>query len=306
MFNVDLNITPEKILNISKQIRAGVQYENPTVELKRSFWDISTDIGKNEFAKDLCTMANSKFGAGNIIVGIDGKTGDLHDIKLPKDVADLANIINRKVLEPFNIEFKEVQVDEKNIIIIHIPYSYNKPHILRMNKEREMFIPIRKGTRTLSADKYDLDAMYSERDKIVVPPYQLDIFYNTDELFIRGNASDGAYFLSCIVNILNTGSRMNLVEGGTMKIFKEEQEIVNLKLFKFFNTNNNEGWKDIKKNHFIKILQNDVERINLGFYIKKRTQYDEIFNSSSSLSAQISLSDFKGNICFTKIIKLID
>lgn len=173
-----------KIRSICNQIKSGVQYENPRIELKREFWDLTTDDGKNDFAKDLTVMANSHYGAGNIIVGIDGKTGDLYLNLLPYDAAELANIINRKVLEPFTVEFYEIQVDNKNIIVVHIPKSYNKPHILRNYKQREMYIPVRKGTRTVPADKYDLDLMYSEREKIVIPPYRLEPFVRADLILI--------------------------------------------------------------------------------------------------------------------------
>lgn len=98
MFDDDRVINVERIENISKQIKAGAQYENPTIELKRQFWDLTDDDGKNKFAKDLTVMANSQYGAGNIIVGIDGNIGDLHHNTLPFDAANLANIINRKVL----------------------------------------------------------------------------------------------------------------------------------------------------------------------------------------------------------------
>lgn len=101
----DQSFSADRIENISQQIQSGAQYENPTIELKREFWNVSTDDGKVEFAKDLTIMANSQYGAGNIIVGIDGQTGELHHTIAPTDFANLANIINRKVLEPFTVEF---------------------------------------------------------------------------------------------------------------------------------------------------------------------------------------------------------
>lgn len=267
MFDNDRGINAEKIENISKQIKSGAQYENPIIELKREFWDLSNDDGKNEFAKDLTVMANSQYGAGNVIVGIDGKTGDLHHTTLPFDAATLANIINRKVLEPFTIEFNEIQVDEKNIIVVHIPRSYNKPHMLRLYKNREMFIPIRKGTRTQVADKFDLDLMYTERERIVIPPYRLEPFNGGNQLIINPSVSSGFYSWGCLINVLNTGSRINLVISGSLRVYSGDTEIAKLDLISYYVPGITSEWQGISKNNFIKISQNDAIRVNFGFHI---------------------------------------
>jgi len=46
MFDKDKGIDAERIKNISKQIKSGAQYENPIIELKQEFWDLSKDEGK--------------------------------------------------------------------------------------------------------------------------------------------------------------------------------------------------------------------------------------------------------------------
>jgi hypothetical protein len=306
LFDRDRGINSKKIEIISKQIKSGAQYENPIIELKREFWDLSNDEGKNEFAKDLTLMANSQYGAGNIIVGIDGKTGDLHHTTLPSDAATLANIINRKVLEPFTVEFNEIQVDKKNIIVVHIPHSYNKPHMLRLYKNREMFIPIRKGTRTQAADKYDLDLMYTEREKIVIPPYRLEPFIGGNQLFINPSVSTGIFSWGCLINVLNTGSRINMVIGGSLTVYCEDTEIFRLDLTSYFVPGITYEWEKMHNNNFLKISQNDAIRVNFGFHIADQNQFTNLNAHLNSYSAQITLIDVAGNPSFTNIINLKD
>ncbi|QSB09093.1 ATP-binding protein [Lysinibacillus fusiformis] len=304
MFNSSQGINIEKIKNISAQIKSGAQYENPIIELKRQFWDLSNDEGKNEFAKDLTLMANSQYGAGNIIVGIDGNTRDLHHTALPLDAADLANIINRKVLEPFTIEFNEIQVDEKIIIVVHIPRSYNKPHMLLTYKNREMFIPIRKGTRTQAADKYDLDSMYTEREKIVIPPYRLETLIGTDELVVSTYLSNNNIAWGCLINVLNTGSRINMVTGGSLTIYIEDREIEILDLNSYLVPNIEGKWQDMRINNFLKVPQNDATFVNLGFHFKNRSHHKTIQKDINLYSVRITLKDVTGNISSTNVIKL--
>ncbi|OEC02125.1 hypothetical protein GY31_09250 [Lysinibacillus sphaericus] len=305
MFDSERGINARKIKNISEQIKSGAQYENPVIELKREFWDLSNDEGRNEFAKDLTVMANSQYDVGNIIVGIDGKTGDLHHTTLPLDAASLANIISRKVLEPFTVEFIEIQVNYKNIIVVHIPRTYNKPHMLRLYKNREMFIPMRKGTRTQAADKYDLDLMYTERERIVIPPYRIEPFNGDSQLIINPLISRGNFSWSCLINVLNTGSRINLVIGGSIRLFSGDIEIAKHKLNSYYIPGTTKEWQDIRSNNFIKISQNDAIRVNFGFHIANQEQYLELKSQlNSGCSAQISLIDVAGNESYTGIIPL--
>ncbi|WP_281217288.1 AlbA family DNA-binding domain-containing protein [Lysinibacillus capsici] len=303
MFDNDKGINDDKIISISKQIKSGAQYENPTIELKREFWNLSKDEGKNEFAKDLTVMANSQYGGGNIIVGIDGETGDLHHTTLPLDAAKLADIINRKVLEPFTVEFKELLVDGKNIIVIHIPRSYNKPHMLREYKNRQMFIPMRKGTRTVSADRYDLDLMYTEREKIVIPPYRLEPLIGQDELQINPSFSRGLYSLNCLINIHNSGSRTNVVLGGNITIYKEDTEMYSLDLTSYYIPMRSVDWESMNNNNFLKVSQDDVMFVNLGFKVEDKEQYSHFNANMDNYLVQITLKDIKGNVFFTDVVK---
>ncbi|ATF11597.1 ATP-binding protein [Brevibacillus brevis X23] len=301
--------TAEMIEQISHQIKLGVQHENPSIELKREFWDLSSNTGKEEYAKDLTVFANSQYGAGDIIVGIDGDTGDICHTTLPIDAAKLVDIISSKVMEPFSVEFYEVVVKGQNIVIVHIPRSFNKPHILRSYKQREMFIPIRKGTRTVPANKYDLDLMYSEREKEIIPPYRLEPFIVSNPITINTFTLENIPLWSCIVHILNTGSRVNLLTSAKLVVYEGDTELFTYDLAAYFIPKLISRWQKLGNEDFIKVDADDALRINLGFFVSKikPSMTQESFTQlleDGKLYGKVCLTDVRGTLTQTEITLL--
>ncbi|MBM7106876.1 AlbA family DNA-binding domain-containing protein [Brevibacillus laterosporus] len=294
-------ITPEKILQISTTIKNGVQNENPKLELKKQFWDVSTNEGKEEFAKDLTVFANSPYGSGDIIVGIDGNTGEIQHTTLPVDAAKLSDIIANKVQESFPVEFLEVDVDGTNIIAVHIPSSKNKPHMLRCYKQRDNFIPIRKGTRTVPANKFDLDQMYAEKDKEVTPPYRLEPFIMSSPLTVYPENTKHRLW-SCIIHLSNTGSRVNLLTDAYIVLYNGDEERFSAKLAALSTSEMglvlyNSDSDDI----FLKIVPNDVVRVQLKFKIPLDIfEHGPIFD----FKGRIKIMDINKKVTFTDIVKL--
>ncbi|MDN9011092.1 AlbA family DNA-binding domain-containing protein [Brevibacillus laterosporus] len=294
-------ITPERILRISTTIRTGVQNEDPKLELKKQFWDVSTNDGKEEFAKDLTVFANSPYGGGDIIVGIDGDTGELTHTTLPTDAAQLSDIIANKVQESFPVEFLEVDVDGINIIVVHIPSSNNKPHMLRRYKNRENFIPIRKGTRTVPANKFDLDQMYAEKDKEVTPPYRLEPSIISTPLAIYPKISDG-FWWSCTINLLNTGSRINMLTDTSLIVYDDrDKEIFTLNLVSF-STSEMASSHNVSNENFLKIAPNDAVRVELIFKLPKRLFYEHML--VQNLKGQLRILDINKKVTFTDTVEL--
>ncbi|WP_158642127.1 helix-turn-helix domain-containing protein [Brevibacillus laterosporus] len=293
-------ITPERILRISTTIRTGVQNEDPKLELKKQFWDVSTNEGKEEFAKDLTVFANSPYGGGDIIVGIDGDTGELTHTTLPTDASQLSDIIANKVQESFPVEFLEVDVDGINIIVVHIPSSNNKPHMLRRYKNRENFIPIRKGTRTMPANKFDIDQMYAEKDKEVTPPYRLEPFIASKRLNIYSETNFD-FWWSCHIHLLNTGSRINMLTDTSLIVYDSNQEISTLNLTSF-STSEMKQSENIRKENFLKIAPNDTVRVKLIF--KPSEKLYNLHLLVDNLKGQIRITDINKKVTFTDIVEL--
>ncbi|MBY0088416.1 helix-turn-helix domain-containing protein [Brevibacillus brevis] len=292
-------ITAEKIEQIRQQIQAGAQLENPKIELKREFWDIDTEKGKEEFAKDLTCMANSSYGAGDIIVGIDGGTGELIHTVLPLDAADLANIISRKVLEPFSVEFIDIEVNGINIVAVHVPRSYNKPHMLRSFRQWHNYIPVRDGTRTRPANKFDLDLMYAEREKDITPPYRLEPFVIGNPLKITVEPYQTNYW-TCNTHILNTGSRINLLTGGWLTLYQHDEEITTFRLRSWYIPKQSEDTEFLSNENFMPVNPNDAAKVILGFKHRYKEpgvplpldRFDEYY-------VQIGIKDITGAVTFT-------
>ncbi|PFL47424.1 hypothetical protein COE36_25170 [Bacillus cereus] len=88
-----------------------------------------------------------------IVIGLD-ESGEFHNTPYPdgkyNDPLKILGIIYRKVQEPMSIEFYDIQIDNKNIVVIEIPKSYNKPHVIKQFRNSQNYIPIRKSKSNLS------------------------------------------------------------------------------------------------------------------------------------------------------------
>lgn len=297
-------ITAEKIVEFSQMIEMGAQIENPKIELKREFWDTSNEQGEQEFCKDLAAMANSPGGDGYVILGVDGRTGEIFNTPLALDPDKLRKIIIKRVQEPLNVEFYEVRINDKTIVTVaYIPRSFNKPHILKRYKSYEFYIPIRKSTSIYPADKFDLDLMYSERDQEVIPPYRLETFFSSDKIKL----GQSVYTSTIYTNILNTGTRVNMVTKGCLVIIENGVEIYKLPLTSYFIPGVTQGWVDTRHEYFIKVLPNDILRVNLGFSFYHLTPVESVYLNklrANSLRGYIKLTDVTGNSFETEEVNL--
>lgn len=84
------------------------------------------------------------------------------------------------------IECYSYIIENHTIYVLEVPFSNNRPHIIKQHKNIQNFISMRKSTSTRPVDKFDLDLMYSEKNNLVVPPYRLDlhIFQNLSKYLL--------------------------------------------------------------------------------------------------------------------------
>ncbi|MBS1553905.1 MAG: ATP-binding protein [Bacteroidetes bacterium] len=141
-----------------------------------------------EFLKDVTSIINSNGGdSGFIVIGIDAANKKLIDARIEdsglNDSSQIKDIIVSNIDTPFTIDIGYVNVEGKNLSIIHIPTSLHKPHIIlryfsSKNQEFQNEIFVRNGSGTSIAKKADLDRMYWERGNIVLPE-KLSLTINT-------------------------------------------------------------------------------------------------------------------------------
>jgi hypothetical protein len=142
--------------------------ESARLELKGQWYDRTKQDSpwEQEFAKDLCSLVNTPGdGPSDLLVGID-KAGNLASSPISqffKDKGDLQKSISKTCSPWFDAEPVEHDIEGIIITDIVLPKSGNRPHIVKMHKNRENYIPIRKGTNIFPATRADIDEMYAAR-----------------------------------------------------------------------------------------------------------------------------------------------
>jgi hypothetical protein len=177
-----------KIEEIIAKVKNGIPVESNKEDIKRIWYDLSSEKGATEFCKDLSAIANTVGPEGLLIIGIDEKTGEIFDSPLREsgilDEAKLFNLVIKKIDPPVDFQLHTISVEGKSISVLTIPPSSRKPHLIRefgfFNKEgvqvrkEDNKIFVKKGTSTYPATKYDLDLMYYDRAN-AFPDFELDV-----------------------------------------------------------------------------------------------------------------------------------
>ncbi|WCN36484.1 helix-turn-helix domain-containing protein [Aneurinibacillus uraniidurans] len=301
----------EDVIRYIEMARAREKVENPKIELKREWWKLEGVEGQEEFIKDVAAMVNTPGEDGYFIIGIDEENGELYDAPFPSegkynDPAKLGQLVYRKIQEPMTIESYPYIVEGRTIYVLEVPRSFNKPHIIKQHKNIQNFIPIRKSTGTRPADKFDLDLMYLERNKIVVPPYRLDVHVANPTNISFNGVDEGKANWTCIINVLNTGININMIVSGELVLLEDSTEIAVLQHTNYFIPGQTERWNRIKDNTYIKIPPNDIVRANIGFCFENYSirDYAATLLVEGSLKGYMRLTDVSGNIIRTKEVKL--
>lgn len=142
----------KKLLNLLKK-REGIKLD---YKLKL---DLSCESGRKEFAKDVCALANSKGGRGYLIIGIEDKTRKIVGIdKVEFTEEQIQQIISSRSEPPIPISLDFVKLEGKNIGIITIYQSNQKPYQYRENGA----FYIRRGSTTDTMRKQELITSFEE------------------------------------------------------------------------------------------------------------------------------------------------
>jgi len=97
--------------------------ENSRVQLKENV------TNPTSVAQEIVAFANSK--GGTLIIGVNDKTGDIVGLSFA-DIQRINNLLstaaNDLVKSPIVIETEIVQVEDKKVVVAHIPEGSDKPH----------------------------------------------------------------------------------------------------------------------------------------------------------------------------------
>lgn len=166
-------MTDKYILSIIEKAKSGINVEGTNLDLKQKWWDLQNNL--DEFIKDICSMSNTATGESCIIIGVD-KYGGIYNAPLPMDEASIQEKHKEKIDPVLTIEFKEILIGTDTISVVYIPYSKNRPHVIKKYKNSINWIPVRFGSSTQSASRLDLDQMYEERNTKTEPNITVEIF----------------------------------------------------------------------------------------------------------------------------------
>lgn len=162
----------------------GLDVENPKVDFKRQWYDLTDIESINEFLKDTTAIANTVGLDGFIIIGFDDKTKSFHNTIFKdsnlNDSSRIPDIIIKRCSNLFDLNTYDIVFNGSNLSIIHIPPTLEKPIFIinYQKKKTDTGIPhrvfIRKNSTVREASKYDIEMMFYDR-KNIQPEYDIDI-----------------------------------------------------------------------------------------------------------------------------------
>lgn len=145
----------DQLVALIEEVRRGRQEDSGT-EWKRQWWRLDTEKGKAEFRKDIAALANVvSDDPSYLIVGL--KDGKLFDAELPRDEAELQDILRRITPAP-HVSFSSERVDGKVLTVIKVSPPFDPPYVTRYESRNVVFI--RRGSSIETASRFDLDSFY--------------------------------------------------------------------------------------------------------------------------------------------------
>lgn len=131
------------------------QNEGPKLDFKEEV-DITCESGKKEMAKDIIAIANSQGGRGYIIIGVVDKT------KVIKGIGDkeyreesIQQLLSLRCDPPLVVRVEKVKVEKKEVCVIIIFRSFQKPHQMRQTGA----FYLRRGSTTDVARRDEIASM---------------------------------------------------------------------------------------------------------------------------------------------------
>lgn len=191
--------------------------ESSSLEFKRK------TTTPNKLAKEFAALANTK--GGYLLIGVDddGTVVGIHSEKSDKEVVETS--CNFHIDPPIEHEIEFINIFDKEIVVVYIPESRNKPHNLIIdNGEKQIKRAyIRMGENSVEASKEMYRLMrYTSADK----PLKLSIGDNEKRLFTYLEMKERATVkdFSKLVNISERRAErlmIRLVRAGVLQIHND-------------------------------------------------------------------------------------
>ena len=195
--------------------------ENLNVEFKQRFSD------HEKIAKEILAFANT--GGGFIIFGIDD-SGKTYGVDSEKEVAELINETIANYCEPkvhFNVFY--VELDHKEIVILEVPESDDKPHRIQDYKNKldlnDAQVYIRVNDKSIPASKEMIKLLQTSTKEQKLKKYSIGKNEKAVFEFLKTNDYITSKELSKLANISSrraSRTLINLVRANILAIHTKE------------------------------------------------------------------------------------
>jgi predicted HTH transcriptional regulator len=122
--------------------------ESSTVEFKRKF------TSAEKFAKEIIAFANTS--GGYLIIGVDDD-GSIIGVESEKEQVELVGIAQHSITPDLDIDVEIVEIEYRDVVVVHVPNSEQKPHRLVSDDPNERphqrKAYIRQGESSVAASK---------------------------------------------------------------------------------------------------------------------------------------------------------
>ena len=271
----------------------GLDKENPKLDFKTKWYNLKDEISINEFLKDCTSIANTPGLDGFIVIGYDEKKKAFHSAKFSdcslKDSNELVGLIISRVDRIFHIANYDIDIDGNNLSILHIPPSFDKPHVIKKyktaKKEEDQRVFIRYGSTTRIATKYDYDFINYDR-KNNIPEYSLYMSSSLMGYHPRKSVGSNHMDLDCGLTFENNGLRPIAINEILLTFYIYETSIQFIS-----KTNKDARWNTIIKVSNILVHPMEIQNCSaLGF-------------SSVEEVSDATINFFQEHMQYTKSIK---
>ncbi|MHC6178528.1 AlbA family DNA-binding domain-containing protein [Clostridium sp. JNZ X4-2] len=194
-------------MNIKKFLNLLKRIEGPKLDFKQCM-NIENDSGRKELAKDICAIANSRGGRGYLIIGIEDKSKKVLGIsEINFSEEKIQQIVSSRIDPPIPVSLEILQYNGKNIAVINIYDSPQRPYQMRDNGA----FYIRRGSTNDTMRKQEIISALQENLSINVelcPIPHSDLNCIDDSIVRR-------YFLSQGIEITDE-NRVELMENASI------------------------------------------------------------------------------------------
>jgi len=182
--------------------------ENTNCEFKLKF------SSSEKIAKEMIAFANTK--GGYIIFGVDdskkivGVESEKSEAELIKDVAE------NYCVPPINFNFQFIAIEGKELVIVEVRESKNKPHKLQDYKDyfdlNKAEVYIRTNNKSVQASKEMIKIMQADTNKMSLKNYRIGNIEKSVFDFLDSNELITVNDLSNIANISQRRASRTLIK----------------------------------------------------------------------------------------------